>query len=607
MPTIPEFFIISVCRNAQPWIKRCIDSVKEQTFRNWTMVVSVDASTDKTIHAACTAVGTDRRIRVIRSSTRQYALRNMIEGIDRYAPHDSVIVILDGDDWLSDPDALAAVAKAYTDDPAIDILWTRYKLENGRDSHHCGHMPQNVTPLDFQWRTSHLKTFRKRLIWGINRKLWLDEKGNWWRSACDRALYLPLLCIAKKRKFLNRICYVYNRRAAREHTTDEQKRNALSISKNIGGDNHRQRKHKKVLFFVCGPKGGDKRLVWRPGIARQPIGVLTLMARLQARGHQVKLCDRYLNPDWWPKSTLLAQADVVGVYATTANAVDAYAILAHVRKGSRAKLLVGGPHTAIDPKGLLVRADVVCQGEADEVILDLVEGNVKGIITPPRVTNLDTVPFMAHDYVQKAKLSYRTFWPFDNTKPVAVLNTSRGCPHECSFCDTRTIMGREWYGQSPERMVNDMIELRRVTGAKGAYFREDNFCCSKSRLLAFCAEIKHRRLDMAWACEMRADIGADSGIVEMMADAGCEGIYIGFESGSQKMLNVFNKKITVAQSLAAGRNAHKFGIGVAASFIIDHPQETKQDRAATETLIKSLQPQIVWRNSFREPTKRVKT
>ena len=597
-----KFFIVTPCRNAEDWIGECIRSVRAQRYTDWVMVITDDAGTDRTSDAATEAAGQDSRIRVMKTAERRYALYNVVSAINRYAPHDSVVAVLDGDDRLSDNGALGAVAAEYDRDSGIEALWTKHVHEDGTRAPLCRPIPRGLSPLDCDWRSSHLKTFRKHLIWGVDRSVWQDDSGRWWRSAYDVALYLPVLSLARRYKFLDRVCYVYNRAAGRDHTHPQQAANAHGIWEKIRRSESRRAK-KNVLFFVNGVKDGDRRFAWKPGAARPPMGVLALMSRLAARGHAVKLCDRYLTKDWWPTPETMDWADVIGVYASTPNAADARYILERCRKESKAKLIVGGPHTAINPHELMKRADAVCRGEADDAILDLVETAVSGLVDAGRNAHLDTVPFPAYDYVAGRELPYCSGWPFDDTAPVWVLNSSRGCPGACSFCEVRTVMGRRWYGQSPERIVNDMAELVRVTGARGVYFREDNFACSRNRVMAFCAEVRRQGLVMPWACEIRADRACDPELVSEMAAAGCRGFYIGFESGSQRMLDLFKKGITVAQSVAAGDCAREHGIALAASFVVGHPAETEYDRAATDALIQELRPRVVWRNRYREPLK----
>ena len=596
-----DFFIVTPVRNARAWVGRCIASAKAQTHRQWRMVVIDDASDDGTADVAESAIAGDPRITLVRNAERRYSLRNMVTAIDRYSRHDSIVCCLDGDDRLSDDRALEAVAAEYDHDPGLDALWTRHEHGDGNTAPLCRAIAAGVRPIDSDWRSSHMKTFRKWLIWGVDRRVWSDDVGQWRRCACDVALYLPMLQLARNYKFLPRVCYTYNRGSERDHAHAEQAVSASSVWRSLRESERRRTLKRHVLFFVNGVNGGDARFAWRPGCARTPMGALTLMARLRARGHVVSLCDRYLNRNGWPERDALKQADVIAVYASTPNHADALHILRTCRRETDARLIAGGPHASVAPHDLTPLCDAVCQGEADDAILDLVETSSHGLMNAGRFHNLNAVPFPAHGYVRERKLGYRADWPFGPQRNVWVLNTSRGCPHQCAFCDTRLIMGRLWYGADAERMINDVRELERVTDADAVYFREDNFACSPSRLKTFCAQYQRSGLALPWACELRADRASQPGVLEMMRDAGCVGLYLGIESGSQPMLDRFRKGTTVEQNRVALDLARRLGMKAAASLVVNHPDETPDDRAATEALIRETQPAQVWRNTYRAP------
>jgi radical SAM superfamily enzyme YgiQ (UPF0313 family) len=118
-------------------------------------------------------------------------------------------------------------------------------------------------------------------------------------------------------------------------------------------------------------------------------------------------------------------------------------------------------------------------------------------------------------------------------------------------------------------------------------------------VIEICELLIRKNLDVVWACETRVDAGADPDFVELLARAGCKGMYIGAESGSQRMLDKYNKQVAVEQIVRTCRSARKNGIAVYMSLIVDHPDETWSDRRATRKLIKATRPEIVWKNRYR--------
>lgn len=594
-------FLTITCRKPTEHILECLESVYQQSHKDWIAHVVVDdvSTCDGGILTLLFQARTHPRVIVETVDGRNYALKNQLDGIDRYCPHWGVVGKLDGDDKLLGSDSLKLISQEYDDDPELDILWTKFK-SNSRLPCCCGPIPANADPLTHGWKTSHFQTFRKRLLWAVRRDMFIDPRlGTEWRCSCDHALYLPLLVHARKRKFLNKVCYFY-RRGAGENKSKEQKGNSHRIRQhNIVGQTFT--KPKNVLFIVNGPVSGrDKRFY--SGERRPPLGVLSMAAHLRARRHNVRLVDRFMDPKWFPKSATLAWADMVGVYVSTPNGIDARNCIRKTREqGFKGLITAGGPHSILWPDQ--VRrwgADLVYPGEADFAISEIIEtGNIPD--QEKRIQQLDQLPFPAYDLLAEQDIlkKYSHGWPFTKSaKHVFTLNTSRGCPFNCAFCDVKTIWGRQYYAQSPQRVLLDVQELRKNYGAREIYFREDNFCCDPDRVKQICELMPPA---VQWACEMRADVGCDEAFVEQMAKAGCTGYYIGAESGSDKVLELMNKGITAEQIIETCENAKKYGIFVALSMITGYPGEEDVDRMLTKKMLKRVTARHVWKAPYRQP------
>lgn len=140
--------------------------------------------------------------------------------------------------------------------------------------------------------------------------------------------------------------------------------------------------------------------------------------------------------------------------------------------------------------------------------------------------------------------------------------------------------------------------VMRDFGARGIYFREDYFVTQRQRVVEFCELLLRRKLDIAWACETRVDLGADAELVELMARAGCKGIYIGAESGNDRMLNKYNKEATAADTKRRCRVARQHDINVAMSIIVADPDEVLSDRVATWQMVRECQPRLLQLSAF---------
>lgn len=332
---------------------------------------------------------------------------------------------------------------------------------------------------------------------------------------------------------------------------------------------------------------------------RFPIGLGYLSAMLKREGKEVELVDRFADRGIWTDD--VDRFDFVGVYTSTPCYKDALAVV-DLLKDYKGPIAFGGPHTTAFPRTVPDRVDYVVQGEAEYLINDLVDGKFpRGtMLRAQRVDDLDALPRADYDLFLDKPRNYTWKIPYTDLEPIFLMNTSRSCPFTCSFCSVRDIWGTLWRAQSAERIVDDIAYLKKTYDPAGVYFREDIFTCNKKRVADMCELLLKRDIKISWACETRVDAGSEPAFVELMARAGCKGIYIGAESGSQKMLDHYNKQIKVEEIVQTCKNAKKNGIVVAMSLIVDHPLENWRDKLATRTLIRRTKPEIVWKNPYRD-------
>lgn len=332
---------------------------------------------------------------------------------------------------------------------------------------------------------------------------------------------------------------------------------------------------------------------------RPPNGIGFLYKILRENNINVDIYDRYAGNIRWPSDNFKSY-DVVGIYCCTLCMDD---VLDVINKLQCKKIIVGGPHAYIYPESFPSKVDHIVRGEGEHIIIDLMNNNIKDrIISTKRLSNdeLDKIPRFPYEYFwDKSNRKYYE-WDllFSKTKPIFTLNTSRGCPFSCSFCEVKRIWGRTITYMSVNRIMNDIDYVIKL-GAKGVWFREDNFTVNNKRLISLCNNIIKHKLNIEWGCETRVDT-VDDNIMKLMRDAGCRGFYIGVEHLSQRMLNIFNKGTTVEQILKFFKSANKYNIKTAASLIVEHPEETKQDIIKREKLLKIIRPTKIWRNKFRK-------
>jgi len=329
---------------------------------------------------------------------------------------------------------------------------------------------------------------------------------------------------------------------------------------------------------------------------RPPLGLGFLISLLRNKGHKVFFIDNYLSPSNFIEKGYLKinKIDFIGIHANTICYRDTLRMFNEIenlrqQKKWNGKIIVGGPHTSVALDSIPEFVDFVVQGEGERAVIDIVEGKEKKrIIRRKRIEDLDILPFQPWDIF--SKLPYDYTCPWLDEKPVFTMNTSRGCPFNCTFCSVGSIWGKRYTSFSVDRIIDEISYLKKIFGAKAIYFREDNFTMNHQRTTNFCEEILNRKINIYWACETRVDSLNDEKMVRLIADAGCKAVYLGVESGSQRVLDILNKGITIEQIEKAVNLCKKYKIRTYCSLIAGIPGETYADYLLTVKLMNKLEP-----------------
>jgi len=174
------------------------------------------------------------------------------------------------------------------------------------------------------------------------------------------------------------------------------------------------------------------------------------------------------------------------------------------------------------------------------------------------------------------------------------LQTSRGCPYHCTFCSPtlRQSFGFEWRGHSAERVVDDLRRLHRDQRLTAFYLLDDLFSYDRERVLDICERIGRGGPRVSWLVQTRAD-RLDAEILDAMRRAGCRGVKIGVESGSDRILTALRKGYDRAGILHAARAVKRSGIPLTACFILGNPDETLEDVRATAALAMEIRADMI--------------
>lgn len=210
------------------------------------------------------------------------------------------------------------------------------------------------------------------------------------------------------------------------------------------------------------------------------------------------------------------------------------------------------------------------------------DGQVKKNPNPPPIPNLDGLPFPARDLMLDCDYKHYR---------VHSVATARGCPYSCSFCADR----RFWKGKIRRRSVKNVMEelrlLKRQYHPSVVEFTDGTFTYDRKYLEAFCHAMIDQKPGIEWQCTARYD-NLDEGLLKLMKKAGCGGLYFGLESGSQRVLDITEKKQTIEEVIKVSKMVYDAGIPVATSVLLGVPDETKEEIEETLKIMKVVKTDI---------------
>lgn len=346
------------------------------------------------------------------------------------------------------------------------------------------------------------------------------------------------------------------------------------------------------------------------GIKIPPINLMYLAAALEKASINVKIIDDDLyNMGFEKVAQLVSKINplILGITSTTATIKSALKYIKAVKTLLPDILtVIGGSHVTFLPIETLKSEeslDVVVVGEGEETIVDLFYkyekygikrlSEVRGIVyregsiikqnpSRPLIENLDSLAFPARHLV-----------PFDYYKTsknqAGGIITSRGCVFSCKYCSSSLIMGKKFRTRSPENVVDEIQDLVEIYRIDELAFLDDIFMLNKRRAKAIADEIKNRGLNLTFIASSRVDM-VNKQLLEYLKNAGMSTLYCGVESGSQRVLDLMGKGITLNQAKDAIKSAKDVGIDIMGSFIIGYPGETPDEIDETINFSIKLDP-----------------
>ena len=342
-----------------------------------------------------------------------------------------------------------------------------------------------------------------------------------------------------------------------------------------------------------------------------PLGILYICAHLRSKGMSVEVFDSTFSSrqqlfEWLRQGT----PSVIGIYANLMTRPNVVEIL-QVAKEAGWQTVVGGPEPgAYIDEYLAAGADIVVIGEGEITLEELVPAlhsksidalqQVKGIAfraedgstvhTPPRdqIRDIDAQPWPAREAIDSER--YVAVWREHHGMGSVSLITARGCPYHCRWC-SHEVFGKTHRRRKPVSVAEELEWLINRYQPDMAWMADDVFTIHHGWLFQYADELKRRGIKLPFECISRAD-RLNPKVVETLAEMGCFRVWIGSESGSQRILDAMERGVTAEEVRSAVAICKSNGIKTGMFLMWGYEGEELSDVEATIEHVKNTAPDI---------------
>jgi anaerobic magnesium-protoporphyrin IX monomethyl ester cyclase len=354
-----------------------------------------------------------------------------------------------------------------------------------------------------------------------------------------------------------------------------------------------------------------------------PLGILQLAAYLEQfnKNVEIEVLDcQAKDVDWRGLEKYIESTNPDIVAPSGLATCNAYTTIraVEIAKKVNPKILtiVGGSHfttTAYESLEAYPEIDVIIRGEGEQTLLELVtaygeekplatitgvsfkhDGKVYDTPQRPLLDNLDELPYPGYHFVEDVVHKYHFKMMADSSKRYALIEGSRGCPYNCTFCSQCVYWQRTWRGKSPKRIADEMQFLYDNYGMKFLWLTDDNFGLKK-HTRELCDELISRGLanDIMWFMQARCDeIATHQALLPALREAGNRWILLGVESSNESTLDAFNKKIMPSDSQKAIKLLKAHDIFTQAMVIIGERKDSAESIAHLRASVNEMDPDL---------------
>ena len=363
-------------------------------------------------------------------------------------------------------------------------------------------------------------------------------------------------------------------------------------------------------YFI--KEDAKEQAIMRPYV---PLGILYISAYLEQYGYVNRVFDSTFSSFDDLCSELLQQRpDVLGIYTNLMTKLNVLRIIRFVKNSpelSNTHIVLGGPEVRNHiPEFLAYGADFIVFGEGEQTMLELVQwvgqkdmdslASIDGIAYKDannnihqnkeraKLKNVDALPFPNR---QKVNLQYYIdAWKNKHGLSTMSVSTMRGCPYSCKWC-SRAVYGQSYRRRSAVKVVEEIQWIKEHYNVDSLWFVDDVFTVSHKWLQEFTDEVQKRNVVMPYECITRAD-RLNEEAIQNLKKSGCFRVWIGAESGSQKIIDLMDRRVEVQQVRDMIQLAKKYGLQAGTFIMVGYPGETKEDIFETVKHLKSADPDL---------------
>jgi anaerobic magnesium-protoporphyrin IX monomethyl ester cyclase len=344
-----------------------------------------------------------------------------------------------------------------------------------------------------------------------------------------------------------------------------------------------------------------------------PLGILYISSYLEKQEIENEIFDTtFSSKDELNQYLLQYLPDFLGIYVnlmTKLNVLEIINFINFRKELAHTKVILGGPDIRYNAENFLNHgADYLVIGEGEESFYELIKAldtnkqqslkEISGIgfkdeagnttLTQDRtlIKKIDELPLPNRKRIDIA--AYQNIWEKHHGSDAVSVSTMRGCPYTCRWC-SRAVYGLSYRRRSPAKVIDELEIIQADYHPDTLWFVDDVFTISHKWMNEFTLELNQRNLKINYECITRAD-RLNEEVISMLKDSGCFRVWIGAESGSQKIIDAMDRRVDVEQVREMIKLTRRYGIETGTFIMLGYPGETEKDIEETIEHLKGSNP-----------------